>query len=107
MSLCPNLGSWRHELSENVWVEGTLRLECGKSGIYNNNRLPAEKKEEKEEKEKEEKEKALRIKIAYRSEKEEEKEEKKENTRDRSVPDGSNNNVRIKEITPNSKKIFF
>ena len=33
---------------------------------------------------------AFRIKIAYRSEKNEEKEEKeKENTRDRSVPDGS------------------
>ena len=45
--------SWRDELSENVWVEGTLRLEYGKSGIYNSNRLPAkkEKKEEKEEKE--------------------------------------------------------
>ena len=41
-------------------------LEYSKSGIYNNNRLPAEKKEEKEEKE-------------------------KENTRDRSVPDGSDN----------------
>ena len=27
---------------ENVWVEGTLRLEYGKSGIYNNNRLPGE-----------------------------------------------------------------
>ena len=37
-------------------------LEYGKSGIYNNNRLPAEKKEE------------------------------KENTRDRSVPDGSDKN---------------
>ena len=36
-------------------------LEYGKSGIYNNNRLPAEKKKEEEEK----------------------------NTRDRSVPDGS------------------
>ena len=47
--------SWRHELSENVWVEGTLRLEYGKSGIYKNNRLPAEEKEEKEEKEKEKK----------------------------------------------------
>ena len=39
-------------------------LEYGKSGIYNNNRLPAEKK----------------------------KEEEEENTRDRSVPDGSDNN---------------
>ena len=37
-------------------------LEYGKSGIYNNNRLPAEKKKE---------------------------EKEKENTRDRSVPDGS------------------
>ena len=44
--------SWCHELSENVCVEGTLRLEYGKSGIYNSNRLPAEK-EEKEKKEKE------------------------------------------------------
>ena len=44
--------SWCHELSENVWVEGTLRLEYGKAGIYNSNRLPAEK-EEKEKKEKE------------------------------------------------------
>ena len=36
---------------------------------------------------------ALRIKIAYRSKKEEVKEkEKKENTRDRSVPDGSDKN---------------
>ena len=35
---------------------------------------------------------ALRIKIAFRSEKEEEK-EKKENTRDRSVPDGSDNKI--------------
>ena len=38
---------------------------------------------------------AFRIKIAYRSKKEEEeeeeKEEKEENTRDRSVPDGSDN----------------
>ena len=50
----------RHELSENVLVEGTLRLEYGKSGIYDNNRLPAEEKEEKEEKEKEkEKEKKI------------------------------------------------
>ena len=37
-------------------------LEYGKSGIYNNNRLPAEEEEKKE-----------------------------ENTRDRSVPDGSDN----------------
>ena len=42
--------SWRDELSENVWVEGTLRLEYGKAGIYNSNRLPAEKKEKKKEK---------------------------------------------------------
>ena len=62
--------SWRHELSENVWVEGTLRLEYGKSGIYNSNRLPAEKKKKKKKKK---------------------KKEKKENTRDRSVPDGSDN----------------
>ena len=48
--------SWCHELSENVWVEGTLRLEYGKAGIYNSNRLPAEK-EEKEKKEKKEKKK--------------------------------------------------
>ena len=37
---------------------------------------------------------AFRIKIAYRSKKKEEKEKKKEkeeNTRDRSVPDGSDN----------------
>ena len=39
-------------------------LEYGKSGIYNNNRLPAEKKKKEE-----------------------------ENTRDRSVPDGSDNKV--------------
>ena len=39
-------------------------LEYGKSGIYNNNRLPAEKK----------------------------KKEEEENTRDRSVRDGSDNN---------------
>ena len=45
--------SWRDELSENVWVEGTLRLEYGKAGIYNSNRLPAEKEEKKKEKEKE------------------------------------------------------
>ena len=38
-------------------------LEYVKSGIYNNNRLPAEKKKE------------------------------EENTRDRSVPDGSDNNM--------------
>ena len=35
---------------------------------------------------------ALRIKIAYRLEKEEEK-EKKENTRDRLIPDGSDNKI--------------
>ena len=43
-------------------------LEYGKSGIYNNNRLPAEKKKE-----------------------------EKENTRDRSVPDGSDKDVVNKE----------
>ena len=37
---------------------------------------------------------AFRIKIAYRSEKK--KEEEKENTRDRSVPDGSDNKTSIK-----------
>ena len=42
-------------------------LEYGKSGIYNNNRLPAEK---------------------------EEKEKEKENTRDRSVPDGSDKKIK-------------
>ena len=41
-------------------------LEYGKSGIYNNNRLPAEKKKE---------------------------EKEKENTRDRSVPDGSDKDL--------------
>ena len=46
-----------------------LRLEYGKSGIYNSNRLPAEKKKKKKK-----------------------KKEKKEITRDRSVPDGSDNN---------------
>ena len=61
------MNSYYHKLSENVWVEGTLRLEYGKSGIYNSNRLPAEKKKKKK------------------------KKEKKENTRDRSVPDGSDN----------------
>ena len=40
-------------------------LEYGKSGIYNNNRLPAKKK----------------------------KKEEEENTRDRSVPDGSDKKV--------------
>ena len=35
---------------------------------------------------------AFRIKIAYRSEKKKEEEEEEENTRDRSVPDGSDNN---------------
>ena len=40
---------------------------------------------------------AFRIKIAYRS-KEKEKGEKKENTRDRSVPDGSDNNLLIEII---------
>ena len=51
-----------------VWVEGTLRLEYGKSGIYNSNCLPAEKKKK-------------------------EKKEKEENTWDRSVPDGSDKNI--------------
>ena len=40
---------------------------------------------------------AFRIKIAYRSEKK--KEEKKENTRDRSVPDGSDNDFQWEPIT--------
>ena len=52
-----------------MWVEGTLRLEYGKSGIYNNNCLPAEKKKKKKEEE--------------------------ENTRDRSVPDGSDNDEKL------------
>ena len=69
----------RHELSENVLVEGTLRLEYGKSGIYDNNRLPAKKK--KKEKEKEE----------------------KENTRDRSVPDGSDKYLGDPSNPPPSK----
>ena len=47
--------SWRDELSENVWVEGTLRLEYGKAGIYNSYRLPAEKEEKKEKKKEKEK----------------------------------------------------
>ena len=55
----PNLDSWHHELSENVWVEG-LRPEYGKSGFEKENRLLAE-----------------------------EKEKEKENNRDRSVPVGS------------------
>ena len=54
-----------------MWVEGTLRLEYGKSGIYNNNRLSAEEEEK-------------------------EKEKKEENTRDRSVPDGSDNKAKIR-----------
>ena len=37
---------------QNVLVEGTLRLEYGKSGIYDNNRLPAKKKKKEKEKEK-------------------------------------------------------
>ena len=50
-------------------------LEYGKSGIYNNNRLPAEKKKE------------------------------EENTRDRSVPDGSDNQCTVYiEATPS---LFF
>ena len=52
----------RHELSENVLVEGTLRLEYGKSGIYNSNRLPAKKeKKKKKKKKKEEKEEKKKI----------------------------------------------
>ena len=55
-SLClyflQSVDSWHHELSENVWVEGTLRLEYGKSGIYNNNRLPAKEKKKKKKKKK-------------------------------------------------------
>ena len=47
--------SWRDELSENVWVEGTLRLEYGKAGIYNSNRLPAKKEKKKKKKEEEKK----------------------------------------------------
>ena len=43
-------------------------LEYGKSGIYNNNRLPAKKKKKK-------------------------KKKKEENTRDRSVPDGADNHI--------------
>ena len=46
-------------------------LEYGKSGIYNNNRLPAEKKKKEE-----------------------------ENTRDRSVPDGSDNNSTLGSVVP-------
>ena len=38
------MGSWRHELSENLWVKGTLRLEYAKSGFENQNHLPVEKK---------------------------------------------------------------
>ena len=48
-------------------------LEYGKSGIYNNNRLPAEKKKEEEEEEK---------------------------ARDRSVPDGSDNNSTLGSVVP-------
>ena len=39
---------------------------------------------------------AFRIKIAYRSEK---KKEEEENTRDRSVPDGSDKNIRQSLVT--------
>ena len=55
-------------------------LEYGKSGIYNNNRLPAEKKKE---------------------------EKEKENTRDRSVPDGSDNHFNIISATLGRKKSSF
>ena len=54
-------------------------LEYGKSGIYNNNRLPAEKKKE---------------------------EKEKENTRDRSVPDGSDNNIILSLLIIGSKLTF-
>ena len=53
-----------------MWVKGTLRLEYGKSGIYNNNCLPAKEKEKKKKKKKE------------------------KNTRDRSVPDGSDKKIK-------------
>ena len=46
---------------------------------------------------------AFRIKIAYRSKEEEEKEEEEENTRDRSVPDGSDKNV-SPELPPGHPK---
>ena len=36
---CPNLDSWNNELSENVWVEGSLTPRYGKSGFENENRL--------------------------------------------------------------------
>ena len=43
---------------------------------------------------------AFRIKIAYRSEKKKEEEEEEENTRDRSVPDGSDNNSTLGSVVP-------
>ena len=43
---------------------------------------------------------AFRIRIAYRSKEKKEKQEKKENTRDRSVPNGSDK----KEMKDNDKK---
>ena len=50
---------------------------------------------------------AFRIKIAYRSREKEEKEKKKEeeNTRDRSVPDGSDN--KISSTKSNPAKLIF
>ena len=57
-----NLDSRGHELSENVWVEGSLRPDYDKSGFENENRLLVRG------------------------------EEGGGNTRDRSVPDGSDNN---------------
>ena len=42
---------------------------------------------------------AFRIKIAYRSEKKKEEEEEEENTRDRSVPDGSDKKLPSDQIS--------
>ena len=58
-------------------------LEYSKSGIYNNNRLPAEKKKE---------------------------EKEKENTRDRSVPDGSDKKLPTHQVvtsSPGSLELFL
>ena len=66
------MDSSHHELSENVWIEGSLRPEYGKSGFENENSFLAEEEEERK------------------------KEKKEENTRDRSVPDGSDNKTSIK-----------
>ena len=57
---------------KNVWVEGSLRPEYGKSGLENENCLLAKKKKK-----------------------------KKENTRDRSVPDGSDNKYKYDQIVKN------